>query len=250
MNFSSRFWIYRVYQFRHQDMWSGFPTTSEQIANITTYFHQRRRVLLGWSARHMTTTTNVAVLFMFKQLLGIRWDSNPWHTEPQSVALPTELLTPCCADRKTRTFNYSLMRTAFYQLKYGGIDRTHGRIRTHDLGFWRPLLYQLSYTRIKFEASVRFELTDQGFADLVLNHSHTMPNVHLVGLEPTHYYYFILDSKSSVSTNSTTDAFEFFCGKGWIWINTSFYQWSYYYHDRGFIVTLYQFEYLSNFFVG
>lgn len=33
---------------------------------------------------------------------------------------------------------------------FDGALCTGGKIRTHDLRFWRPLLYQLSYTRVPY----------------------------------------------------------------------------------------------------
>lgn len=42
----------------------------------------------------------------------------------------------------------SLSKTSYKPKNYNiKINSTGGKIRTHDLWFWRPLLYQLSYTR-------------------------------------------------------------------------------------------------------
>ena len=57
-----------------------------------------------------------------------------------------------CTISVTVSLKYFLIFDTFNQFCTGGRDRTH------DQWFWRPLLYQLSYTRIKRGANSPFNL--------------------------------------------------------------------------------------------
>ena len=94
----------------------------------------------------LTTWIPTYIIFVFMNLVGDEWveHSESKTTDLQSVLLPLQYNLPCIIIVKY----FPIHNTQYLELGKHCFNGTNDRIWTCNLWFWRPLHFQLCYTRI------------------------------------------------------------------------------------------------------